>query len=76
MTGRLRAIGRILAAYTNDLYDSNATPEEREVASVLSAVCAAILLDDTGSLAGAVAPWWDGQAVEAVKAIAEQRRED
>jgi hypothetical protein len=75
MTGRLDATGRVLASLANDLSDANATPQEREIAAILTAASAAILLGATGSLAEVVAPWWEEQAVEAVKVIAAQRRD-
>lgn len=72
MTGRLRHIGRTLAPYANDL--SYGTPAERDVAAILTAVNAAILLDATGPLAEVVAAWWDAQGLEAVRTVMERRQ--
>lgn len=71
MTGRLRHIGRTLAPYANDL--SYGTPAERDVAAILTAVNAAILLDATGPLAEVVAAWWDGEAEAALQKMVEQK---
>lgn len=73
-TGRLHYIGQMLAPYVIDLGNTGATQAERDIAQVLSAVQAAIILDATADLAQAVDSWWQERAPDAVRALLAERQ--
>jgi hypothetical protein len=68
-TGRLNFLARVLSVYADDLTNQHSTPAERDAATVLDALYAAIMLDETAELARLVKPWADARAVGAVQGM-------
>lgn len=66
-TGRLKVLGRILAAHGDDLMDG--TQAEREVSVLLNAVHTAISLEATAELAQLVKPWMSRKLMDDLRAM-------
>lgn len=74
MTGRLRSLGYIMQTFSNDLSSANATADEQGAAIVLSALHAAIVLDQLPALVALVEDWYDANEAAALAKMAEEKR--
>lgn len=78
MTGRLRVLNQVLAAFADDLADVDSSVAEREVAATLVALRSAISLGATGEIAHVAQRWMDGYVTTLAHAMPldDQWRED